>query len=486
MNSGICKAGSWHPRTKLSDTLKEQLLNTIAGDDGESTLKHPKPKPAHATFLKKFRDSFQPNPHFSSGDSFIYDWLESVGTDRNTRCRSDSCLSQLTSDPFPRHRARSAPQMGSTRDVDMSSIPQTPKSIRSWAGANIGGTSIVPSDASGRATGFSRAPGKSLVENSFYREMNLAANDIYMRPPYEEFPEEVADLVNYIQRDRGSPGPSADQVRQDPNLAAFQWMGAGEPQVEQYFSTHIFPYPGMTECLQRSDRQPMGRNTVPNSGSKLKVSTPVPDMLYGYSRQGAFPDQQAQLISMGTDMAANTQDLLYPFFVIEFKGDGPSGSGSMWVADNQCLGAAASCVNIAKRLNRQLEKCRSDRVHPVNSAAFSISMNGTQARLYISWKHNELKYYMANIDSFSLQKPADYITFRRYVRNILDWGKDKRLAEIRSSLDALLEAAEDKRETTEAAIESRSPPCDSSVKQAVYSYTWGGGGLMNDKRCQAP
>ncbi|KAF4637559.1 hypothetical protein G7Y89_g541 [Cudoniella acicularis] len=37
---------------------------------------------------------------------------------------------------------------------------------------------------------------------------------------------------------------------------------------------------------------------------------------------------------------------------VEFKADGPGGSGSLWVATNQCLGASVSCVNIAERLNR--------------------------------------------------------------------------------------------------------------------------------------
>jgi hypothetical protein len=128
----------------------------------------------------------------------------------------------------------------------------------------------------------------------------------------------------------------------------------------------------------------MAKHAVPNVASKLKVSTPVPDMLYGYNRIGAFPQQQAQLLSMGNEMVANTQDLMYPFFVIEFKADGPGGSGSMWVATNQCLGGSASCVNIAERLNRQLRQCKSEKVQPIDSAAFSIAMNGTEARLYVS------------------------------------------------------------------------------------------------------
>jgi hypothetical protein len=173
----------------------------------------------------------------------------------------------------------------------------------------------------------------------------------------------------------------------------------------------------------------MAKHTVPSMGSKLKVTTPVPDVIYGHNRQNAFPQQQAQLISMGTDMVANNQGLLYLFFAVEFKGDSPSGSGSMWVATNQRLGYSASCVNIAERLNRQLGQCKSDTVHSIDSSAFSIAMNGTEARLYVSWKHDELDYYMTNIDSFLLQKPKDYIELRKYVRNIIDWGKGNRLKE---------------------------------------------------------
>lgn len=99
-------------------------------------------------------------------------------------------------------------------------------------------------------------------------------------------------------------------------------------------------------------------------------------------------------------------------------------------------------------------------VQPINSAAFAIAMSGSEARLYISWKHNELDCYMRKVDSFLLQKPNDYLKFRKYVRNIIDWGKGKRLNEIRDSLDSLLE--ESKTRTSEAA-KSRQPPSNDSA-----------------------
>ena len=83
-------------------------------------------------------------------------------------------------------------------------------------------------------------------------------------------------------------------------------------------------------------------------------------------------------------MVANTQDLIYPFFVIEFKADGLRGFGSIWVATNQCLGGSTSCVNITERLNRQLRQYKNKEVRPIDSTVFSITINGTEARLYVS------------------------------------------------------------------------------------------------------
>jgi hypothetical protein len=284
--------------------------------------------------------------------------------------------------------------------------------------------------------------------------MNLTANNIYMRPSREQFPEHITSLVDQVRRDRDSPGPSPEQVLQDTRLAELE-MGTAESKVERYFHANVFPDPEPTDILQSSDRLPMAKHAVPDFGSKLKVSTPVPDLLYGYSRTGAFHQQQAQFPSMGNEMVANSNGLVYPFFVIEFKADGPSGSGSMWVATNQCLGGSASCINIAERLNRQLRQCKNKKIRPIDSAAFSIAMNGTEARLYVSWKHDELKYYTRKVDSFLLQKPKDYVEFRKYVRNIIDWGKDKRLNEIRDSLNSLLEES---RQTASQLAKSRPPP----------------------------
>lgn len=110
-------------------------------------------------------------------------------------------------------------------------------------------------------------------------------------------------------------------------------------------------------------------------------------------------------------------------------------------------------------------RCKSDKVQLIDSAAFSIAINATEARLYISWKYDELKYYTRKVDSFLLQSPEHYLQFRKYVRNIIDWGKDKRLKEIRDSLDNLLE---ENRKTASQLAKSRPPPSDDSASSSSH------------------
>jgi hypothetical protein len=428
----------------------------------QTVQQQPKPLPLkrpHASLLEDLVDPLPSSPAPKrycpeSVDSFVTQWVESASGSESYRER------HWDGDIIPRRRTKSAPNMEHRRDADGFALPPTPASTRSHsyradaeddARVSSYGPSVAPSDMSGASTGSGR---KSLVEDPYYRRNNLAENNIYLRPDYEEFPKDIAGLITRVRRDRDSPGPSSDQLRQDTDLYDLR-MGSAEPAVENYFKANIFPNPKSSDSLKRIDKNPMAKRAVPDVGSKLKVSTPYPDMLYGYNSLGAFPQQQAQLRTMANEMVANTQDLIYPFFVIEFKADGPGGSGSLWVATNQCLGGSASCVNIAETLNRRLRQCKSKKIQPIDSATFSIAMSGTEARLYVSWKHTELDYYMKHVDSFLLQKPRDHIEFRKHALNIIDWGKDERLNKIRDSLDSLLEES---RKVASQLAKSRPPP----------------------------
>ncbi|KUI64125.1 hypothetical protein VM1G_10912 [Cytospora mali] len=305
-------------RTRLSTEVEAEGAQPA---DKTAFIQHPKPKPLYAAFLKRFVEPFQPRSGLV--DSFVSEWLESVGSDRSTNCRSDSCLSQFVSEPVPRQGTKSASQIGYTRDSDGFMLPPTPILAEYLSGADIESVSVA-SDVNRFSSSLSQASGGDLVEDPLYRDMNLAVNNIYLRPLREPFPNQIAELINHMRRGRDSPGPSTEEVWEDAELNEL-WMGAGESKAKDYFRDRIFPK--------------------------------------------------------------------------------------------------------------------------------------TQARLYISWKHDELQYYMANVESFLLHRPDHYLEFRKYVRNIIGWGKDKRLSEIRSSLDTLLKASRERA----SVAKSRPPPSDISV-----------------------
>lgn len=57
------------------------------------------------------------------------------------------------------------------------------------------------------------------------------------------------------------------------------------------------------------------------------------------------------------DRAANADGLMYPFLLIEFKGDGSgSTNASLYVATNQYLRGSASCNLLTERFRQNLKR----------------------------------------------------------------------------------------------------------------------------------
>lgn len=213
----------------------------------------------------------------------------------------------------------------------------------------------------------------------------------------------------------------------------------------------------------------MSSHLIPNNPeSQFRVSGPKPDLLYGYSGSlgdGAFT--QTQFLAQGVlhprnarFAEATTQGLRFPFFAIEFKAAGGT-RGDLWVATNQCAGASSACLNAVYQLNTLLSE------HPdvkrVDNLSYSIAVDNNTAQLYISWKEDDLNYYLQRIDAFLLSSPEHFKNFRKHVRNILDWGKGTRLEQIKGALDVILE---ENRKRASKAAKSRQPPFDGSTKDS--------------------
>ncbi|KAG5293640.1 hypothetical protein I7I50_04117 [Histoplasma capsulatum G186AR] len=207
--------------------------------------------------------------------------------------------------------------------------------------SNVPSGSCPQSFASGRSA-------TQLVKDRSYRSLNLASHNMRLRKPHEEMPEYIIRLINEICQDRTSPEPSLDSIKQDAVLALLEWEGSGQAEVEGYFVSKNFPALDPSESLRYTRRHPMASHTIPKvATSEYNLAVPVPGILYGYNRDVAFFQHTAYLLATGTESVANSQDLLYPFFDVEFKGE----DGSLWEGTNQCITGSASCINMVEALN---------------------------------------------------------------------------------------------------------------------------------------
>ena len=313
----------------------------------------------------------------------------------------------------------------------------------------------------------------SLVENPAYRAQNLWLNGISLCPLDATLPGHITRLIHDMRKRHSSH--TVPLVQEKMNLLNNLWMDGPEADVKDYFFANIFPTPSSTQCIGRDQRCQMSRDTVPGPETgNSKISTPCPDMLYVY-KDTAFTDaQRVQLYSIGGPLLANNQNALYPFFYIEAEGDSSGERGSLWVATNQCLGGSVSCIRIAEDLNQKLrdqvcvlkeflfyfleesyanvgrgaqistEEEEGKTFQPIDHTIFSAAFNGTEARLYVSWKDDVLnKYYMASMENFLIHRPDHYLEFQKYVLNIVDWGRGQRLQSIRDALDTLISREEE-------------------------------------------
>jgi hypothetical protein len=316
-----------------------------------------------------------------------------------------------------------------------------------------------------------RQSGRSIVGSSVgpwdtaYRE-HLEWNHVMIESLPNELPMHVAAHVADVQsRERDSPEPSPDATAAYLKRRQELDRKCNEGDVTELMTKWVLPSNDQLAPygLDRADGLLMASHLTPaypGIPSTMKVSQPQPDLLYGYNGDLCnSPFSPSQLrAQMELDMHpgqsfadSNSQRLRFPFFALELKGDGGT-FGSIWVATNQCGGDAAACLNATDRLNELLSRTNQPMV---DNLTYCIAIDNRLAQLYVSWKADRLNYYMHEVRAYVLAREDEYKDFRRHIRNIIDWGKDKRLKQIKESLDVLLE--ESRKEASKEA-KHRSPP----------------------------
>lgn len=296
-----------------------------------------------------------------------------------------------------------------------------------------------------------------------YREVNLRAHKIFLQGVREPLPEHVANLVYQVQHssssnsnsnnNNGSIGPSSrdpttSEIEADTVLQNLSLGQTTKPMIARIFTQRILPRRHPFDVYSRTFCAPFARWTEPDPGESLDsvdlqmlaipLGTSAPDILYGYDLQNSFSHAQRCFLQ-GRDLEGELQ---VPFLVIECVGDqyGPEGGGSMFTATNRCLRNAAACVDIAGNL---IEEARGHHDQSaahwqgIDSQVFSVATNGTEARLYVSWRPEGDSEVVntAIVKCFLLQDAQHYLELRKVVRGIIDWGKGRRLEQLRFALD---------------------------------------------------
>ncbi|KAK2693842.1 hypothetical protein QWA68_008426 [Fusarium oxysporum] len=363
----------------------------------------------------------QPRPSYLEQ---VDNWLEDTyPSDLRKTSRSDCFILDKDFEPILLERSHSAPAIMSGRknltgQAVTFELAFSPKSSLKPSSPGFtskeGGPSIDPTPTIyPTATGTPNRSNGPLVESALYRDCNLALNNILLLDSRTELPPHISTLVESLKKGRSSPEP----IPQDNDDLYDMEAGASEAKVEDFVRNNVIPLSSGIDKIKRSDRVFVGRAIIPITNPYARISVPVPDLLYGYRLSAFEQDQRMQIATCGNFAFANSEGLTFPFFAVEFKGDGPSSKD-------------------------RLEKCTDiEPSKPLDSTSFSVAMNGTEARLHVSWKDGDF-IYTQKIKTFILQRPEEFLEFRRFVRNIIDWGRDERLECIKSGLDVLIEERE--------------------------------------------
>ena len=171
----------------------------------------------------------------------------------------------------------------------------------------------------------------------------------------------------------------------------------------------------------------------------LPLSKPKPDKAFGYSEE-AFTRNQLATIDLLTN-ATPDKGLLFPFIDIEFKA--LAKGGSHIIATNQAANAGAIVGHGLVELTRRASGL--DNLDYNEPQFFSLSMDHIYVQINMHWlnvEDEQFRFHVERLSKHFLDDANGLRTVQRAVKNILDWGRDKRLRKIRKLLDVYRDGLE--------------------------------------------
>ncbi|MCJ1341130.1 hypothetical protein MMC09_006426 [Bachmanniomyces sp. S44760] len=273
-----------------------------------------------------------------------------------------------------------------------------------------------------------------------YRDDVLRNHNVYIDSMGRLLDAPLTEFVNdHVKKSRGSP-PMTDE-----QLGILQGQIAAAATADEDTTKDI-----LSSLLPLSDAKG-GRHGVAVGGNSnmnsyalptnneydfVGISIPKPDRTYGYNRSVfSSIEESTQSIDPNVKcLARPTASNYWPFFAIEFKSQ--SRGGTLWVAENQNAGTGSLSVNALDTLFRYAEKTK--RASYLDSIAFSCAIDAQIGTLWIHWLENGTSFNMSHIGTYPFTNREDIRRFRDAAKNIVDYGLDKRLPNVRKALGVLL------------------------------------------------
>lgn len=258
-------------------------------------------------------------------------------------------------------------------------------------------------------------------------------NQILIEPPRSELLQDVKEYGHQvINRARESPELSDEHISATiDDLHSLR--DADEDTIKSgYMSTQLFPgaafYRGQ---VQVGSNIPLDIMSVPHEPMAPPLAMPKPDRHYGLESANFSNEENAkQETKVLCKYARPSTAGCWPYFTVEFKSE--ARGGTFWNAENQNAGSGALCVNAMEKLFFIVGATHKE----IDTISFSCNVNATKADIWIHYCQ-AAKFISCELDHFHMGRGKDVVHFRNSVRNIIEFGVEKRLPQIKELLARL-------------------------------------------------
>ena len=251
--------------------------------------------------------------------------------------------------------------------------------------------------------------------------------------------QEIEELLKkHILKRRDAPLPD-DQVRKIVKKAA-DLLDNTEGKAGDLINTDAFP-------LDLPGRIAEGRNVqwsteaLPTDPrSPFQLSAPKPDHHYGYPlgrkfEAGWTKEEMAVMHHRAAQPYSQpTRDNVFPFLAIEFKSEATG--GSLYVAENQCVGSGVHIVASRRWLLKQASPSKD--LTATDAVAFVGAISPRTGVFYAVWySDSEDRYVMSKISIVLFMEGSDIQRCRELITNITEYELGTPLRAIREALAEL-------------------------------------------------